>query len=151
MTNALAAPATGFLLEQVSTIRQSCEVVDTSKIELTAEAGVDFGWDWRWLDVSRFEVALTLTVKATTARPEVILVTLIGRFAMQGTPDKVAPQQFAHGHAPAILFPFLRQVVATLTAMSPFGAHLLPPLNVAEIMKQFDPSRAVAANQQQTA
>jgi len=147
MTEALAAPATGFTLEQVSTVRQQCEAVDTSKVELASEPGVDFGWDWRWLDSSRFEVALTLALKATIARPEVVLVTLVGRFAIQGTPDKVAPEQFAHGHAPAILFPFVRQVVAGMTSMSPFGANLLPPLNVAEIMKRFDPARASAAAQ----
>lgn len=150
MTDALAAPATGYLLEQVSTVRQQCEAVDTSKIELASEPDVDFGWDWRWLDAGRFEVALTLALKATSARPEVVLVTLIGRFAIQGTPDKVAPHQFAHGHAPAILFPFVRQVVAGMTSMSPFGTYLLPPLNVAEIMKRFDPAQASAAVQQKS-
>ena len=151
MTNALAAPATGFVLEQVSTLRQRCEAVDSGSVELPAEDNADFGWDWRWLDEDKFEVALTLELKATVARPEVVAVTLVGRFAVQGKPDKVAPTQFAYGHAPAILFPFVRQVVSGLTTMSPFGPYLLPPVNVAEIMKRFDPTRASAAAQKQTA
>ena len=80
-----------------------------------------------------------------------VAVTLVGRFAVQGKPDKVAQTQFAYGHAPAILFPFVRQVVSGLTTMSPFGPYLLPPVNVAEIMKRFDPTRASAAAQKQTA
>ena len=50
MTNALAAPATGFVLEQVSTLRQRCEAVDSGSVELPAEDNADFGWDWLWLD-----------------------------------------------------------------------------------------------------
>lgn len=49
---------------------------------------------------------------------------------------------FAHGHAPALIFPYTRQVVHELTSRSPHGRVILPPTNIIAPMQNFDVNEA---------
>jgi len=145
------ATMTGYTLESVATIRLHLEIVDPTEGELADQTGLRFGWDWRWIDKSVFEVAITLDLAPTAEREEVAGLTLVGRFKVHGTPAQVAPEQFAYGHAPAILFPFARQALASASLQSPYGTLMLPPLNIVQMMSEFDLTKTQAAMQQQSA
>jgi preprotein translocase subunit SecB len=48
-------------------------------------------------------------------------------------------QQFAEVQAAALLFPYLREAVTTITSKSPVGPIILPPINVPALLKSGDP------------
>lgn len=69
-------------------------------------------------------------------------------FRVVGDVLTVPVHQFAHGHAPALIFPYIRQVVDELTSRSPYGRVLLPPTNVVALMASFDPADASGSKSQ---
>lgn len=58
-----------------------------------------------------------------------------GAFAVSPGAEKDRLEQFATLQAPVLLVPYVREVITTLTAQSRLGALILPPLNMAEIIK----------------
>jgi preprotein translocase subunit SecB len=114
---------------------------------LTVEPGdasdeVEWGWDWRWSDHDHFEVGFLFSAPASATRPERLQVTANAVFQIVGETQTVPIDAFAHGHAPALMFPYIRQVVDELTSRSPYGRVLLPPTNIVAVMSSFDPSEA---------
>lgn len=124
---------TGYLLESVTFPVQSA-VAEESTAD---DPGDDFrwGWDWRWLDRNRFEVGIIFGLDPVASRPQRVEVAVAGRFVVRGEAQTVPPETFAHSHAPALLFPYLRQVVDELTARGPCSRILLPPTNIAALMQ----------------
>ncbi len=74
-------------------------------------------------------------------------VAVAGVFRVVGDAQTVPVQVFAYAHGPALLFPYIRQVVDDLTSRSPYGRLLLPPTNVAALMTTFDAGEATGAKQ----
>ncbi len=105
----------------------------------------EFGWDWRIISDTEFEVRITITVGAPIHQLTAD-TTVVGRFARSGTPT-VGIQEFASLQAVAILLPYARQYLAAVTTNAPRGAFHLPTVNVVELMKNFDPSKTTAARQ----
>lgn len=109
---------------------------------------VRIGWDWAWLESGRvFEVLVTLERAATAARAEFVRVRVVGRFEIVNKATSVQVEEFAHKNATAILVPYARQAFSQLTMQGPYGAQLIPPINVAEAVGRFDPRLATAAKQ----
>lgn len=140
---------TGFVLERVYHSRQLCvaEAPATEAAPTASEPEFNIGWDWRRLDTQTFEVAVTITMVPHPTRHERIEVTSVGRFTQSGEPAPLTVEQFAQVHATAILFPYARSVVTTLTGAGTVAPLLLPLLNIIEVAKQFDPAKATAALQ----
>lgn len=111
---------------------------------------ISWGWDWRWNDADHFEVGLMLGIPSSAARPEKLEVAATAVFRVVGSAQTVMTTTFAHTHAPALLFPYVRQVVDELTSRSPFGRVLLPPTNIMALMANFDPGEATGAKYWQT-
>jgi preprotein translocase subunit SecB len=88
------------------------------------------------LQDGQFEVTVQFGLDPSAARPEEIRVTMNGRFAPVGDRQEVSLESFAQFHAPAILMPFVREVVSGLTARGFFGALVLPPINVQSLMER---------------
>lgn len=62
----------------------------------------------------------------------VIIVEIVGAFSLQaGTIDQLT--QFAKGGASSILFPYVRQMISTITRDGKWGPVLLHPINVQTI------------------
>ncbi len=112
-----------------------------------ADNVVGWGWDWRWRDHHHFEVGLLFGAPSVESRPERLDVAVTAVFRVSGETQTVPVQAFAYAHAPALLFPYLRQVVDELTSRSPFGRVLLPPTNVVALMATFDAVEATGAKQ----
>jgi preprotein translocase subunit SecB len=141
---------TGFRLTALYAPSLRLEVVDgsASPEPFSTDDQVRIGWDWAWLEPNRaFEVLVTLERAPTLARPEAILVRMIGRFEIAGAATSVQVAEFALKNATAIIVPYARQAFSQLTMQGPFGAQLIPPINVAEAVGRFDPSLATAARQ----
>jgi preprotein translocase subunit SecB len=107
-----------------------------------ADQNPKWGWDWRWKDHDHFEVGLLFAAPPQDARPEQVQVSVNAVFRVVGDDQAVPVAQFAHRHAPALIFPYIRQVVDELTSRSPYGRVLLPPTNIVALMANFDVAEA---------
>lgn len=154
MTPATVTPAreavdSGYVLEGlVFPIQVVSAAADDEAAESTE---VSWGWDWRWNDRDHFEVGLLFGASASRVRPETIQVAVTASFRIVGEVQSVAIGAFAHVHAPALIFPYIRQVVDELTSRSPHGRLLLPPTNVVALMAGFDAAEATGAGQERPA
>lgn len=109
-----------------------------------------FGWDWRWVAGRLFEVRITVSVEPSKTRSDYVSVNAIGRFRqVDGTPS-ISIEQFVRVQAVAILLPYARQYITALTSNAFSGAYYLPTLNVYELMRPFDPSKATGMRQIET-
>lgn len=144
----MSAPASiesGYVLEALFFPLQ--QIVPVQSTETGQQSDVAWGWDWRWNEADHFEVGLMLGIPPTSSRPEKIEVAATAVFRVVGGAQTVQTTAFAHTHAPALLFPYVRQVVDELTSRSPYGRVLLPPTNVMALMANFEPTDATGAKQ----
>jgi preprotein translocase subunit SecB len=72
---------------------------------------------------------------------------VIGLFRKVAEVPKVSLTEFVTLQAVAILLPYLRQFLTSLTINALAGPYYLPTLNVADLMKDFDPAKATGAKQ----
>lgn len=70
-------------------------------------------------------------------------VEMAGVFEYDSTNIPVAIDDFAKINAPAILFPFIREHLATLSAKANMNRILLPPLNFVALAKEDKPSENI--------
>ena len=116
--------------------------------EADSESGeIAWGWDWRWNSHHHFEVGLLFGAPAGSSRPERMEVAATAIFRVVGESQTVPVPSFAYAHAPALLFPYIRQVVDELTSRSPFGRIVLPPTNVLALMTKFNAEEATGVRQ----
>lgn len=136
---------TGYALDRVFFQRILVEtVVGAPAAEEKRSAPISIAWDWGWLAHDVFDVNLTLDVAATQERDEHVGVTAIARFRTVGAGPSVEIEQFAQSSAPAILLPYVRNMIHFLTTNGRFAPLLLPPLNVQAMMQTMDQARTTA-------
>jgi len=86
----------------------------------------------------QLQTVLTLKINHKLKETETTFkleVSVVGLFEeMPGSPLKI--QEFANIQAPALLFPYLRETVTSITAKSLVGPFILPPINVPALIKQ---------------
>jgi len=77
-----------------------------------------------------------LTIRATADGDEVysIRAALEGEF--QGTQEGLSLETFCQVNAPAILFPYLREVITNVSARSGHPAILFPTVNFVELARE---------------
>jgi preprotein translocase subunit SecB len=98
-----------------------------------------------------------VTVRATLEPPvekrlfAKLTAAVEGVFTLRQAADKAALAGFASLQAPVLLIPYLRETITSLTAQSRLGPVLLPPLNMAEVIKamqaQSKPAEAPATKE----
>jgi preprotein translocase subunit SecB len=131
----------GYRLERVHVAEQEYRlVVDENLPELDDpnDREVNFGWDWRPLGPRRFEVVIEINCGPVDGAPEIARVRLFGVFEAVGDVPTVSFAEFIRANAPAILFPYAREVISTMTGRGPHGTFHLNPLNVAALIGKFD-------------
>jgi preprotein translocase subunit SecB len=79
---------------------------------------------------------LVVTPSDTPALFKQLLVCVEGEFSVEEGSPGDALQRFASLQAPVLLFPYVRQVVTSLTAESRIGAFIVPPLNMTAIIEK---------------
>lgn len=121
----------------------------TTHLELTAKKPDDdveehgalrFGWSWRWLERQErsFEVRISVAIEPTADRPEFIASNVVGRFRQVDENPHVSIVDFSGVQAVAILLPYAREFLSSLTTNSVFGTYYLPTLNVNVLMKDMN-------------
>lgn len=119
----------------------------TSPDKAVDAADVQFGWDWRRGDEDIFEVQIRLSMEPVKSRPYKANVVTVGRFRQTDENPSVSVEDFVALQAPAVILPYARQCLASLTAGTPFGAFHLPLINTSELMERFDLNAATGAKQ----
>lgn len=74
------------------------------------------------------EVIATLEGLNTEKSEYLFTVKIAGIFEKSGTPT-ISDEQFVEVNAPAIIFPFIREHIATTALKGGIGTILLPPIN----------------------
>jgi preprotein translocase subunit SecB len=146
MTNSDVLPLAGFALAKVYAGELSFKGVPSNSAAAVAEATISFGWDWSFRSATEFDVSVSLRVEPSTQRPEEVFASLTGIFRKEGQ-TSVPLQRFAQLHAPAILMPFVREAVSSLTSRGLGGAYIFPPVNVLAMMTTLDAKDTTGARQ----
>lgn len=141
-------PASGYSLLKVYTTHVSLEhsVATDPPGGGASHALLSFGFEWRKLSDERFDVMLRIKIDPSLSRPERLVMHLVGQFKRNGTPA-LSMNDFAKLHAVAILFPYIRQQITTLTTSSFHGPFYLPAVNVGALMEGMKAKEATAKPQ----
>jgi preprotein translocase subunit SecB len=131
-------PSAGYRLERVYVSQQDYAVVEATDVPEGTDPQnrpVQFGWDWRPISPKRFEVVIDVRVGPTKATPEKAFVRLLGIFQAPESEDPGLPfLVFVRQNGPAILFPYAREVVSTMTGRGPYGSFHINPINVVALL-----------------
>ena len=146
MTETEGPVTSGFTLEKIYFPEQSYRLLDRTD-DMPEEASLQFGWNWKLTENKLFEVMVHLTLGVSKARPEEIKVFVCGVFGVTGDPPTVALTDFVRLQGPAILLPYAREVITSMTGRSFFGPQYLPPLNVVKLMSKMNPDETIGAEQ----
>jgi len=71
-----------------------------------------------------------------TPQTFVLEVSLSGRFEADATAPNMQLEEFLKVNGPAMLMPFIRELVANVTTRSRYGTVLLPAINVVELVRR---------------
>ena len=147
MSETKQMPTTGFALDRIYFAEQSLRLVQPTPELPETEPAMSFGWDWRIVGPHSFEVILQVQVGPTRARPEQAGVVLCGAFSVMGPNPSVGTLDFVKAQGPAILFPYLREGLTSLTSRGAHGPAYMAPVNVLALMQGMDSEKATGALQ----
>lgn len=126
----------GYIFENIiltESIFYRADEIDFSK-EIKTEMNIETG-------LARNNEAIlckvTLEFKAQLEESEVLKgkASMTGIFKQLGTPT-LSPEEFCKVNAPAIIFPFIREHIASVTAKAGMMPILIHPVNFAALAKQ---------------
>lgn len=130
-------PGTGYSLQSIHTTRASYQSARETS-ETPEERELAFRWDWRLQGERGFEVLLGATVGPMRGRPDAMEAVVVGTFSIVGEVQSIDLRRFVSLNAPALLMPYLREVLTNLSAHGPHGPFILPPINVVVLSESFD-------------
>jgi preprotein translocase subunit SecB len=144
-----ASTATGYVLHRVYAAEISYNLVDVLAEGSVPEdeASLAVRWDWRVLEGREFEVLLAARVEATKAQPHRVAAVIVGVFEAQGSHTTVGFKDFVRRNAAAILFPYVREVISSVSRRGPIAAIELPPLNIAAMAESYSFEATTGAEQ----
>lgn len=141
-------PLSGYSISGVYVLNQELkQVADDAQLREADEVDITFAWDWRLGQKDLFEVMLGVKADASQRRRYEASVMVVGVFKQVGEVPSVALEDFVSKQAIAILLPYLRQHLATLTMASVAGAFHLPTINVLQLVRGFKPEITTGAKQ----
>lgn len=130
MTEALAP---GYYIERIFAQQLTFEGVPDVE-GLPDSFHVDYAWEWTPVDEQSFFVVLAARGSAGKDRPELVAVSIAGKFRREGKPDKPPFVDFVMVNATTILVPYVREAFSSLSARGLKGPYTLGPLNVIHMM-----------------
>jgi len=140
-------PGAGYRLDKVSALELVYRVVPPEEVTVDAEQReTTLYWDWRITEDHAFEVFMRGRVAGNSSAFEEVEVSLLGEFSFKPSPS-VSLDTFVRVHAPAILLPYIRETIGSLTGRGPFGAFHFPAINVVELGKSYDFAKSTGAAQ----
>ena len=103
-----------------------------SKPEVRPDISLKVEFSQVGVPVSRIEVELTVSVSVPTSdenQPMKASASMLGVFGLKGEASEEAISNFGNVNGPAILYPFVREVIASLTMKGNVPPVLLPTMN----------------------
>lgn len=135
MTSRENLPQSGYVLDRVIAYHQGCEVLPPSdEFPDQAETPLTIGWNWSVLGEAQFQVLLSVVCGPTRSRHERVRVDMVAVFSIIGEVVSTNVLDFVRNNGPAILFPYVRETVASLTGRAVGTLHLAP-VNIQNIMR----------------
>jgi preprotein translocase subunit SecB len=88
-------------------------------------------------DESNRLLRVILSAKLKDPKPLFVLDTEVGGvFRLDSDPDKQELEMIRHVNCPAIIFPYLREIVSEITRRGGFPPVYLPPMNFADAFRK---------------
>lgn len=138
--------ASGYRLEKVYALEARYERVPTDE-DLERERPLEFFWDWRILEPRRFEVVFGAAVSEGDGCPDMFMAVVAGSFELVGDVQSIAVQKFVSLNAPALLTPYLREALSSLSGRGAFSTYYLPPINIGALSEELDFNASTGATQ----
>jgi preprotein translocase subunit SecB len=138
-------PFSGYALLTVYTPAQELRHKESG--DPNTHGAMNLAWDWRFMDENVFEVRIAVSIEPSRDRSDFVSVHIVGRFKKVGDSPALTLSDFARIQAVAILLPYARQALSSLTSNTLSGAYYLPPVNVFKLMEPFDAALATGAKQ----
>lgn len=80
------------------------------------------------------QVELTGHVRETSTGAFEVKCTVLGRFMVLEGQENMSLENFLDHNAPALLFPYVREAISTITLKSGIKPVVLPPINVVALL-----------------
>jgi len=94
-------------------------------------------------EVNGIDITLELSMRGDEGdSPFFLSVGTTGRFVTDTAHPNMDLSAFAKTNGPALIMPFVREMVANITARSRNGPVLMPPVNVAKMLEEQEPQQA---------
>lgn len=144
---------TGYTVQRIYAVDQNYQALDPDTEDLPESREVDFMWDWRVqehlqggdeeestsegevLEALVVDVAIGAQLAASERNPYVMRAMQVGQFRVGRSPELVPLHQFVRLNGVAIVLPYLRETLASLSERGPSAAYHLPVLNVKKLME----------------
>lgn len=84
----------------------------------------------------RVELAFRASRDREAGQPYSLEVVYLGEFELSNVPEGLSRDAFARQNAAAILFPYLREAVSSVTARGTYGPLFVPPINVVAMLRR---------------
>jgi preprotein translocase subunit SecB len=93
---------------------------------------------------SELSVELTVDIKTGVGEKTDVemLVKMVGQFTKSTEIDQIPVDRFAKVNAPAIIFPFVREHIASVSSKAGIPTILLPPINFVKMAEEEDKNLA---------
>lgn len=128
-------PDTGYRLIELIAFEQFCKLVNPDEVlETAAERVSSFYWDWHPSGEREFSVWLTLVLHPSREIPEQVRVAFVGDFFIAVDEPATPLKEFVMRDAPAILFPYVREAVTSLTSRGISEPYVASPLDIGETL-----------------
>ncbi len=144
----LALPVAGYTPLRMFTAQQSYRIVPAGEIdEGMGDRLSSYFWDWRPSGKREFYIFLAIKLHASKDIPEEVEAMLIGDFRVDDGEPAVPFDKFAFELAPTLMFPYLREVISSLTVRGlRSDPYYLPPFDIREVLAaeySFDKSAGI--------
>ena len=143
----MTPPPTGYSFDSIHTVRANYGTVSEPDEGLDIDRNLSFLWDWRITGARKFSVVLGAKIGPSETALDEMEAVVVGNFELVGEVQSVDLRAFVELNAPALLMPYLRQALTSLSAQGPIGAFYLPPVNVKVLSEEFDVDAAAGAIQ----
>ncbi len=127
-----------YKLKDIFLAESSFKRIEVLSPSESIERLIDFKIDTINLESTDFNVILNVDfTQSGEGGPEVeIKVKMVGYFEKEGNIDKLPLEYFTYVNAPAMLYPFVREHIASLTSKAGMDTALSPLINFVGIYNQ---------------
>lgn len=125
----------GIIFRAIHISKINFEVFPQNSKERRSQLGVEYN-PVVTEDKKRVVVSFSIDpMRDITNPPFKLHLEMVGIFDVENNAQNMDLERFGTQHAPALMFPFVREVIASLTSYGPMEPLLLPPINVLALTK----------------